>query len=260
MRHVRVCLPPTAAAILVLSAATLVGARQAPARKSDERAVQIVDQMLTALGGLDNYHATRFIRFTFIRVEQPPLGITWDKYTGRYRLDATTKDAKPSVVLMNVNTKEGRVFVAGAPVEGKERGDYLQQALRIWAGEIYWFLAPYKLKDQGVILRYDGEETIDGTTYDRIHVTYENVGLTPGDQFWDYINRKTHLMDRWRFALKGGAKGDFWWRNWQKYGPLMLSPTRESVDRKVTIRMEDIVVTNTMPDSVFESPEPVKMP
>tara|TARA_Y100000294_G_scaffold27052_2_gene22904 strand:- start:458 stop:883 length:426 start_codon:yes stop_codon:yes gene_type:complete len=81
---------------------------------------------------------------------------------------------------------------------------------------------------------------------------YDGTGMSD-DHFWAYVNRETHLMDKFRFQLAVGAEGEFWWRNWERHGPLLLSTPRESAGG-ATIRMEEIVVTNEMPDDVFTTP------
>ena len=65
---------------------------------------------------------------------------------------------------MNINTREGDVYLAGQKLEGEERDTYLGRAAQMWKGETYWFLMPYKLHDPGVVLSCEGEETADGAT------------------------------------------------------------------------------------------------
>ena len=81
-----------------------------------------------------------------------------------------------AAVVMNLATRQGRAAVEGRPLDGAELSEYLTLATRIWAGETYWLLAPYKLRDPGAILTYEGEETQGGAIYDRMHLRFENVG------------------------------------------------------------------------------------
>jgi hypothetical protein len=142
------------------------------------------------------------------------------------------------------------------PIDGQEHSEYLSLATRIWAGETYWLLAPYKLRDPGAVLTYEGEEVQGSTTFDRIHVRFENVGLTPKDQFWLYVNRKTRLLDRWRFKLQGGTEGDYRWAGWERFGGILLATERLGAtgDR---IAFEDILVTDSLPDEIFTSLAPL---
>ena len=77
----------------------------AQSTESDQKAIAVAEQAITALGGRETWDGMQYIRFTFTRGETV-LKLTWDKWSGRYRLDATAEDGQPYVVLMNVNTKE----------------------------------------------------------------------------------------------------------------------------------------------------------
>lgn len=222
---------------------------------AEEKANAIAEEMMRALGGQENWDRARFLRFTFVR-QGRRLNITWDRETGRYRLEAVNDAGVPYVVVMNVATRQGRVSVEGRPLDGQELSEYLNLANRIWAGETYWLLCPYKLRDPGAILTYEGEENAAGAVQDRLHLRFENVGLTPKDQFWLYVNRKTRLLDRWRFRLQGGQEGDYRWTSWARFGGILLATERVGANGE-RILFEDILVTDSLPDEVFTSLEPL---
>ena len=244
-----------ACAVLALAAAPMPAAGQEAeaeeAGTGDPKALEVAEQLMDAMGGRANWDGTQFIKFRFIRGEFD-VTLTWDKWTGRYRLDATTEDGQPYVVLMNIETREGTAYVDGRALAGEENDALVRRAAGIWKGETYWFLMPYKLRDPGVVLRHEGEETADGATYDVVHVSFDGPDMR-ADQFWAYVNQETHLMDKFRYRLAQGAEGEFWWRNWERHGSLLLSALRENA-AGATIRMEEIVATNTMPDEVFTTP------
>jgi hypothetical protein len=230
---------------------TLLLGAPAPA---DERANAVADEMMAALGGKEKWEKARFLRFTFVR-QGRHLTLTWDRYSGRYRLEALNDAGVPYVVVMNLLTRQGRAALDGRSLDGAQLSEYLTLATRIWAGESYWLLAPYKLHDPGAVLTYEGEEGEGAGVQDRLHLRFENVGLTPGDQFWLYVNRKTRLLDRWRFKLQGGTEGDYRWSGWERFGGILLATERvgASGDR---ILFEDILVTDALPDEVFTSLAP----
>ena len=223
---------------------------------SDARAIEVADQMMEALGGQSNWDEARFIRFTNVRRNRKAT-FTWDRQLGRLRLEARNAAGVPYIVLMNLNARQGSVFVEGRQLRGKELSEYVNRTAGMWAGATYWFLMPLKWKDPGVILAYDGEESIGGVMYDRIHLSFDDVGRSPGDQYWAYVNRETHLMERWKFKLEGGAEGDYRWTNWHRYGGIRVATERTSEDE--VIRFENIVVASSMPDAFFTSPEPVPL-
>ncbi len=233
-----------------------------PGSGSDSKAIAIANQVINAMGGKEAWSNTRYIRFTFFGFRTHH----WDKWTDRYRVEwKDRRSGDTNVVLMNLKTKEGEAFVNGRKVQGEDLAALLRSGDRAWANDTYWLLMPYKLQDPGVTLKYDGEETIGGVTYDKLHLSFdEGVGFTPGDEYWAYINRETHLMDQWRFLLQPRgeegrrSEGVYKWIEWQKYGNIMISSERESADGN-TRELQNIAVFDTLDDSVFTSPEPVRL-
>lgn len=242
------------ASALVLAAALF---SPPPVNAADEKAQKIADQVMDALGGRDRWDRARFVHFTFSR-QGKSLDITWDRYDGRYRLEATNDAGLPFVVVMNLKTRQGNAVLDGRPLEGAELSEYLNRAARMWAGETYWLLMPYKLRDPGAVLVYEGEETVGNTVYDKLHLSFEKVGFTPGDQFTVYVNRGTHLVDRWQFKLESGFEGDFQWSNWQRFGGILLATERTGAKGE-KISFENVIVTDTLSDEVFTSLQPVKL-
>ncbi len=234
-----------------------VGLAQTP--QADPKAVAVAEQVLTALGGQDTWQETRYIHFDYLRRGRTSAH-TWDKLLHRYRRENTDGEGRTHVTMVDLNTKEGSAYVDGQALEGEELEKQLAGVARAWHGANYWALMPLKLLDSGVILGYDGEETIDGQAYDRIHLAFDNVGVTPDDQFWIFVNRTTHLIDKWRFQLGAGAEGEFRWKAWQEHGGLKIATIRERMDGSTEIALERIVVTNDLPESVFSSPESPELP
>jgi hypothetical protein len=240
--------------IAAFALAPLAGSAQgAPSAQS------VAERVQKALGGKEAWDNTHFIKFSFAGRRTH----WWDKWSGRHRVEGQTKEGQKYVVLENINTKEGTAYLDGKKAEGDKAKELLEGAYGAWVNDTYWLLMPYKLQDPGVNLAYDGEETIGGKTYDKLALSFGNVGLTPGDRYWAYINRDTGLMDRWAFILqdspKEGPPSVWGWEGWQKYGNIMLAPHRSQLtggDRK--LELGDIAVSDKLPDSVFTSPEAVK--
>ena len=165
------------------------------------------------------------------------------------------------VVLHDVNTREGTVTVNGEVVEGEDEAKWLERAYGAWINDTYWLVMPYKLLDPGVNLAYDGSEEIDGTSYYKLKLTFEGVGLTPGDTYWAYVHPETHLMERWAYFLESyeeGREPTHWkWTDWGRYGGVMLSPQRIKVDDGSERGLGQLAVFDHLPDSVFESAAPV---
>ena len=225
-----------------------------------DQAQVIAEEVMEAMGGRDNWDATRYIRFSFFGFRTH----YWDKHEGRHRLSWTDRESGQShVILMNLNTGEGQAFVDGSEVTDIEaRNQSLERARGAWINDTYWLLMPYKLQDPGVDLAYDGEEVVDGAVYDKLHLSFSEVGNTPGDEYWAYINRETRLMDKWVYLLQlregqdERSRGEWKWNDWRRHGDILLSAERERMDGQKRSH-EDLAVLEFVDDRVFTSSDPV---
>ena len=220
---------------------------------SDPMAVAVAEATLAAMGGQAAWDGTHFLRFTFAGRRTH----YWDKWTGRHRLEGKTKENESYVVLDNVNTRQGTAYIDGKPVAGDKGAKMVEGSYGAWINDTYWLLMPYKLKDPGVNLSYAGQKQIDGKNYDEISLTFGPVGMTPGDHYWAWFNRDTHLMDRWAYLLQDqprDAAPTVWlWQGWQRYGNIQLAPHRVQPDGQKKLELSDILVAVAMPDAVFTS-------
>jgi uncharacterized protein DUF6503 len=245
------------ATLLLLAAAPALrlGA-QAPAAPADTaKADQVAAQVLDALGGQEAWNNTHYLRWTFAGRRAH----VWNKWTGDHRVEGQDKDGHKYVIIENINTKTGKAWLDGKPVEGEPLKKMLENGYGAWVNDTYWLIMPYKLKDPGVHLTYAGEDTLDGKAYDKLHLSFDHVGLTPGDEYWAWINKSTHLMDRWAFHLQDMKADDppspWDWTGWQRYGKIMLAPHRTQAaggDRK--LELGDIAVSDTVPATTFTAP------
>jgi hypothetical protein len=248
-----------------LLAATALVTGAAGAAEPDPRAVKVADEVMVALGGKEAWDKTRYVRFDFGFEREGKLATrahTWDKWTGRYRLEGQNQQNEPFVVLMNVNTREGQAWVKGQRQTGDEEKKLLERAYGTWINDTYWLLMPYKLRDPGVTLAYEGEAKEGDTTYDKLLLTFDNVGLTPKDKYWVWVNRGTHLVDRWDFVLKGEdvPPTTFLWKDWRRVGNVKLAGERVNPKDNRRLVFPVLATPASLPDSVFTSQEPAGQP
>jgi hypothetical protein len=232
----------------------------ARAAESDPKAVAMADKVMTALGGEKAWAATRYLRFDWA-VERGGKTVvkrshTWDKYSGAYRLEGTTKDGKPYSVVMNLNTKQGKAVVGGTPLAGDALQKQLESAYGAWVNDTYWLIMPYKMKDPGVVLAMDGEEKNAQGEWDKVRLSFESVGLTPKDRYWAFVNRRTALVDRWDFILQDekGPASTFTWQGWKKHGNIMLADDHVSPKDGTRIYFPLIEVPASIPEAAFTTP------
>ncbi len=246
---------------LIAFALLLVGAAAAGA---DDKADAVGRELIAALGGQAAWEKARQFQFDFV-VEREGTAVArfshvWDRYTGDYRLSGTDKTGAPYVVYFNVNTRQGRAFVNGRPVDGEPAAEQLKNAYERFINDTYWLLCPWKVFDPGVNRTYDGEKPCpDGGTCDVLKLTFgENIGLTPRDAYWLWITRDGRHMVQWQYVLNGASEPPTTaaWKDWHSMGGVELSMERPISGRPVMIRFENVAVSSTRDDSLFRPPAP----
>jgi hypothetical protein len=188
---------------------------------SDAKAMELADRTMDAMGGHAAWDKTRIVGWTIFNRTH-----VWDKWTGDYRLEADT-----TLVIMNINSKQGRVWEKGSEVTDPARRDaILKEAVSIWINDSYWLIMPYKLKDTGVTLHYVGEQTTqDGRAADAIQLTFAGIGDTPDNKYLVWIDRESALVTQWAYFEKAtDAEPKFTrpWTTWTPYGSIKISTGR----------------------------------
>ena len=178
------------ASLLVLAPATRAASGNGSPLQADPLADSLVENWISALGGLERYWPLRSARFTITTeiydVESGRLRRTRPRYVTIARTDRGE--------LSRIERWEGDDFIqhgwdgrrTWATMNGRDLGpgeqDYDQ--VRYVSGDVqYWISLPYKLRDDGVNLHYRGRDE-DGRHV--VGVTFgEGIGLHDGDT-WQY--------------------------------------------------------------------------
>jgi len=228
--------------------------------KADSIALAVFD----AFGGSEAWSALRYLRFDFgiedgesKRVFRKHL---WDRHEGQYRVEWTTGSDSAYVVLFNVQTKEGTAYLNGQAVGQEENEKLVQRGYRGFINDTYWLLAPVKLLDPGVTRLYlPGWSDEDN---DVITTTYDNVGLTPDDQFWFWVDKASGKLVRWAYVLEGSEQSAPTIYDWGDYESFVTDAgTIKFVPRKSGLSGRDLVTDNiavppSVEDGAFTDPMP----
>ncbi|MBI2214057.1 MAG: hypothetical protein HYU52_10460 [Acidobacteria bacterium] len=236
--------------LVLLTAAALTTTAEDPARAAAQRAFD-------AHAG-KAWEPARYFAFTFAVEREGKLAASFDhrldRYTGEYRVSGKDKDGNDFVIRMNVNTREGKAWVAGKPVE--ELKPWLERGYGRFINDVYWLLMPTKLLDDGTHLEYAGVQEEGGRSYDVVKLTFDNVGLTPGDIYWPWIDRESGSVDRWDMLLEGMKRDDpkrvFRFSEWKTIGGIRFSTVRTSDDGKTRILLQNIDVQREVPASALD--------
>ncbi|MCG8603764.1 hypothetical protein MJD09_02040 [bacterium] len=228
--------------------------------KSDARAIEIVNEMWQALGGRENWENARDLSFCWIVERDGKDAVDyrhdWDRHTNRYRLEGTNRQGQHFVALFNTDSKQGEVYLNEEKMlPDSSKIKMLTSAYGRYINDVYWLIMPFKLNDPGVLLSYDGEKEVDGRTYDVVKVTFEGVGLTPGDTYWAYIDKEERLMHKWEYVLQGWEPDReptaSWWRDWQDFGGIKLAMNKDFEGQPLRIYFKDVKVASRVDEEIF---------
>lgn len=216
---------------------------------SDARAVQVADEIMKALGGRKAWDRTRYLTWNFFGRRTH----VWDKYTGDLRFEN-----QGTVVLMNLNTRKGRAWKNGQEVtDPADLQKTLYDTESAWINDSYWVFMPYKLKDTGVTLKYLGKgKTEAGASSDVLELTFQGVGRTPENKYHVFVDDGSRLVTQWNYYEHASDPEPAFkipWRNWERHGEILLSADRGEHQH------QDLAVLDSVPVSVFQSPEPVDL-
>lgn len=246
-------------AVVVLLLPSLPARADAP--PAGNRAVAVGKALWNALGGDDGWRRARYLRFDWI-VERDGKRVVarshyWDRFSGRYRVDGVD-EGKPYSVYFDVNTRSGVAFVGGQKVtDAAQAKKWLADGYEAFINDSYWLLAPFKIFDPGVILADGGEDKgPNGEPCDVLKLSFAGVGLTPKDVYWLYVDKKTHLVDEWKYVLDGAARPPtaFAWSDWRKVGPIELASLRSGIGKASAIRFDRLTVSPAVDEAALTPP------
>lgn len=239
--------------VLAVAFSTLAASEQ-----RDPKAVEVAESLMKAMGGKEALAKARYLQFSFLVVADGQYKVRrhhfWDTWEGRYRYESRPIDAAPEFVLFNVNTKKGDVFVNGQKVAGATAEKALEGAYGAYINDTYWLMMPWKWLDPGVNLKYIGEEEYNGERCDVVELSFESVGLTPGDVYRGYVAHNSGLMIRWTYALETGTTGDWDWE-YAETGTIKLASNHRNAGG-VEIRMGTLGASEDIAtEAVFTDPD-----
>ena len=219
---------------------------------SDARATALADQVMRAMGGYPAWEQTRLLGWDFLDGSYQ----LWDKQTGDFRWQ---KDS--TVAVYNLGTKQGKAFRSGRDISATPDGEkLLSRMYPIWVNNSWWLLMPFKLKDSGVTLTYQGAgKLMDGTPAEVLNMTFKNVGVTPDNKYEVLVNPQTNLVEEWAYFPKAtDAQPAFrrHWSSYQQYGPIRLASDRS--DGKDGRGLGHISASTTVPAGLMQNPQPVE--
>ncbi len=240
----------------LLLAPALVARAETPA--SDPKAVAIADQVMKALGGRERWDRLVGVRWSFDVTVNDTVRSSrrhaWDKHSGWHRVEGVNRAGVPFLYMEQQGGGDGMAWMNSNPIEGDSLAKLVKRAKLMWTNDTYWFLMPYKLRDPGVTLKYDGAVEEGPATYDKIALSFDQVGETPGDHYWVYVNRKNHRVERWDYILQEQKPpAETWtWEGWEEHDGLWF-PTAHK-NGPTTIFTRNVETVSAFRPTEFTAP------
>lgn len=230
-----------------------------PPADVDRESEPVVRALTDAMGGLKVWESLPCFRFDFVSVrdgkEVSRYRHWWDKRNGRCRMEGPDGKGRNVTAVFGLADKKGVAFVDGIGESDSTRvAEIIEYGYERWVNDTYWVMMPFKLRDPGVKIRYSRPERTLQATYDVLEVTFvPGTGLTSDDHYWLYVNRATHLIDRWEYVLTGQKPppGGSSWEAWTNVGTVKLSLQRRFPGKPAMLRFENVATPQAFDESVF---------
>lgn len=256
--------------LLTLSVVFLAGCTSDPAvddrlllpplySQADSLAYQIEE----ASGGRDVFESVSILRFDFVvlsdSLERFRAKHLWDRRRNTYRVEFprgedSTIVAVFSTTELDINDPEGGLFVNGRAADSTAHYDLLKTAYSRFMNDTYWLLLPFKLFDPGVDRTIDRDSS--DANSDVLRLRFENVGLTPGDQYWLRTD-STGKLTTWSFQLESGGLGHYEWLDYRYIpvpaGSLYVATRKQHGQRAI---LTPILPTDSLASDIFTDPTP----
>jgi len=218
----RVAIPATVLAITILLSLSL---RAAAPASGDDAAMKLAKEVVKASGG-DNWSKVKRIQFTFNVVDKDGKPAMAAKHDWDLRAGTDTVTWKDKTVTVKLADKND---------DGDAKAGYQR-----WVNDTYWLMMPMKLLDGGVKLAHGGTQDVEGKKYEVLNMSFDSVGLTPGDKYTLYVDPQEKLVRRWDYMPSAEKKTSGTWDGYEQFGPLKLATKHQFGERQ--INMSDVKV------------------
>jgi len=97
-------------------------------------------------------------------------------------------------------------------------------------------------------------KALGGTTYDKVALSFQNVGETPGDHYWIYVNRANHRIEKWDFVRQGDRPPpETWtWEGWEQHSAMWFPTAHRSGE--MTLYTHAVATMPQAPAKAFSTP------
>ena len=243
-------------------AVVLAGCQGSDSPRLETAADSLAYRVTEGAGGLDAWEALPALAFDWALIRDSAEVVRvhhlWDKKKDRSRVEWPLGEDSVFVAVFSPSrfdpdAPEGRAALNGVDLTGAELAERLVEGHRRFINDGYWLLAPLKTLDPGVL------REIDANGRD-LALSFEDVGLTPGDRYWIELDSVTGSMLGWRYRLERDTSATRW--EWldpvdvpTDRGPLHLA-TMKVRDGGGSVILTEPVAVESVDESMFTDLSP----
>lgn len=172
-----------------------------PALLPAQDAQALIDRVIDAVGGTDALHRLEDVQFVYHRADGSS---SLERYCfGKEISYGRTRGDDGHVREEYYNGVTTTLLIDGQLVTDateKERARFRRKT------NFYWLAMMHKLDDPGTEYDYAGTDTLNGTAYQLVDVTFEEGIGDARDRYRLYINPETDLVDRFLYTVAGADR------------------------------------------------------
>ncbi len=185
--------------IAVCCCTTAVNGQDAPSGTE----IKLADKLWEAVGGRENWHNARYFMFSckggnhsFAQGERKYL---WDKQTGNCRFDGITTDDEAVIVLFNIETGEGTVYINDTKLENpRTTHDIVSDIIEEFNRDAQLLFLPTVLEGDQVSYKITGDKLIGSQRFTVVAIENRHTSFESSVAGQLYVDSQTGRIHQWR--------------------------------------------------------------
>ena len=155
---------------------------------SDPAAVQLADSIFDASGGLHEWENIQSVVWT-----NNQWTFNWDKKNQQARIEMPVSN---SVFLFDLKAHKGKAWENGTQISNPDSlKTRLEYAYRIFAENSFSLFPSFKLKMEGAVLKYQGEDSLaSGKKYNLLEITFKENSLLHAARYLAHVDINENLI------------------------------------------------------------------
>ena len=238
------------------------GATAQPDPKADSLATLLYE----SAGGAATWAQVPYIKFNYTHAIGQTTARTirhlWNRQTNEYRVELPGPTNEPYVVLIDLDTRQGRAYWNGSELSAQETEAKAEEAYRRYVHDTFWLLTPLKLFDPGAERTYVSDSSTAIT--DVLKVRYSLPGYAPAEEYWLYVDKASGLITRGQYWGPHDARTlpprEFVWRGYERHwtgiGYVYLSTEKSAADRPHSILTNQVEFPVSVAEDMFTVGDP----